>query len=335
MLPADGAPASIQVVEGDEQSGRVGVALGRSRRRAGDRRPGPAGRTTSGSPLPSPTRPPRASVAPDTGTTDSDGRVTFQVMMGGRVGRLGAELRVVGAGPLIAPRRASPRCPPTRTSCAWSAETGRAAPAGTVLAEPLVVQVTDAFGNPIAGVPIDWSVDGGGSVSAATTAYRRRRARLGGPHARARRPASAACHRQLPGPRRLPGHVHPHGRAPAPRLVLEAVLGNGQTGRRRHRARRSARGSRPGREPAIRSPGSPSLGLWVTVAATLTPATSITDQRRPRLHALDHGRRARHQSRDGGGVGRRQGRFLRRRRCPARRPAFRSRPALPRRPRGA
>jgi hypothetical protein len=33
----------------------------------------------------------------------------------------------------------------------------------------LVVQVTDGFGNPIAGVNIDWSVDGGGGVSAAST----------------------------------------------------------------------------------------------------------------------------------------------------------------------
>ena len=45
----------------------------------------------------------------------------------------------------------------------------QSAPAGTVLAEPLVVQVTDAFGNPIEGVPIAWSVDGGGAVSAEAT----------------------------------------------------------------------------------------------------------------------------------------------------------------------
>ncbi len=40
---------------------------------------------------------------------------------------------------------------------------------GTTLANPLVVQVADAFGNPIPGVDVVWTVDGGGSVSSATT----------------------------------------------------------------------------------------------------------------------------------------------------------------------
>jgi hypothetical protein len=39
----------------------------------------------------------------------------------------------------------------------------------TALAAPLVVQVTDASGNPIPGISVEWSVAGGGSVSAATT----------------------------------------------------------------------------------------------------------------------------------------------------------------------
>jgi len=40
---------------------------------------------------------------------------------------------------------------------------------GTALANPLVVQVADAFGNPIAGVDVVWTADGGGSVSSGTT----------------------------------------------------------------------------------------------------------------------------------------------------------------------
>jgi adhesin/invasin len=46
---------------------------------------------------------------------------------------------------------------------------GQTGPAGTVLPAPLVVEVTDAFGNPIEGVPITWTPDGG-SVSEASTA---------------------------------------------------------------------------------------------------------------------------------------------------------------------
>jgi adhesin/invasin len=42
-------------------------------------------------------------------------------------------------------------------------------PAGSTLRAPLVVRVTDALGNPIADVPITWTAEGGGSVSATST----------------------------------------------------------------------------------------------------------------------------------------------------------------------
>ena len=168
MLPADGVPASIQVVEGDGQSGRVGVALANP----------VVGRVTDvqGRPVADvriafafTDEAAAGSVAPDTGTTDSDGRAAFQVMMGTRVGRVGAELRVAGAGPLIAPLGFTAVSADANELRVVGGD-GQTAPAGAVLTEPLVVQVTDAFGNPIAGVPIAWSADGGGSVSAATTA---------------------------------------------------------------------------------------------------------------------------------------------------------------------
>jgi PKD repeat protein len=45
----------------------------------------------------------------------------------------------------------------------------QSAPVGTALPASLVVRVTDAFGNPVSGVPVNWTADGGGSVSAAST----------------------------------------------------------------------------------------------------------------------------------------------------------------------
>jgi PKD repeat protein len=45
----------------------------------------------------------------------------------------------------------------------------QSAPVGTALQHPLVVQVTDPFGNPIAGQTVNWTAQGGGSVSAAST----------------------------------------------------------------------------------------------------------------------------------------------------------------------
>jgi PKD repeat protein len=46
---------------------------------------------------------------------------------------------------------------------------GQTGPVGSPLGAPLVVRVTDAFGNPIPSVPVNWSVTGGGDVSAAST----------------------------------------------------------------------------------------------------------------------------------------------------------------------
>jgi hypothetical protein len=46
---------------------------------------------------------------------------------------------------------------------------GQSGPVGSALAQPLVVQVTDGFGNPISGVTVQWSADGVGSVSAEQT----------------------------------------------------------------------------------------------------------------------------------------------------------------------
>ena len=40
---------------------------------------------------------------------------------------------------------------------------------GTQLPQPLVVAVTDGFGNPISGVTVTWSAQGGGSVSEEST----------------------------------------------------------------------------------------------------------------------------------------------------------------------
>ncbi len=44
----------------------------------------------------------------------------------------------------------------------------QSAPAGGALPDPLVVQVTDAFGNPISGVEIAWAADAGSVTPSAT-----------------------------------------------------------------------------------------------------------------------------------------------------------------------
>lgn len=46
---------------------------------------------------------------------------------------------------------------------------GQTGQVGTSLSAPLVVRVTDVFGNPVPGFTVNWTVTGGGSVSEATT----------------------------------------------------------------------------------------------------------------------------------------------------------------------
>ena len=273
MLPADGVPASIQVVEGDGQSGRVGVALADP----------VVGRVTDvqGRPVADvriafafTDEAAAGSVAPDTGTTDSDGRAAFQVMMGTRVGRVGAELRVAGAGPLIAPLGFTAVSADANELRVVGGD-GQTAPAGAVLTEPLVVQVTDAFGNPIAGVPIAWSVDGGGSVSAATTAT----AADGlASVIRTLGPAAGAQHviASSPGLAGSPvTFTHTAGAGAA--TLLEAVSGDGQT---------AIVGTALAEPLVVRvrdDAGNPVADLavaWVVGdgGGTLSPATSLTDQ---------------------------------------------------------
>lgn len=173
VLPADGEPAAIEVVQGNGQSGRVGVALANP---VVGRVTDAQGRPLADAPVAfafteDGTGATGATVAPDTATTDADGRASFQVVVGTRVGGAGAELRVSAGGgqPTLAAPVAFTAVSADANELVLVGGDGQSAPAGAVLSGPLVVQVTDAFGNPIPGVPIAWTPDGGGSVSQETT----------------------------------------------------------------------------------------------------------------------------------------------------------------------
>jgi hypothetical protein len=58
--------------------------------------------------------------------------------------------------------------PPTATTLAAVSGDGQTGVIGQALANPLVVKVTDASGNPVSGVGVQWAVQGDGSVSSAT-----------------------------------------------------------------------------------------------------------------------------------------------------------------------
>jgi VCBS repeat-containing protein len=167
-LPPEGEAAHISVIRGDEQQDFVNSVLGDSvvvevtdvRDRA------VAGATVNFT-FPDGD----ATASPATAITNSAGIAWAKVTLGTQVGPV-AGVAEVPVNPGITPVRA------TFTAEALPAGANRIArvsgdeqegPVGTDLLAPLVVQVTDEHGNPIPNVTVDWSVEGGGSVSAITT----------------------------------------------------------------------------------------------------------------------------------------------------------------------
>jgi adhesin/invasin len=107
----------------------------------------------------------------DTVSTGGDGRASAALALGSSIGAVTGHLRVVAPE---APRPVQATFTATALSASANgltlvsgdAQTGAA---GTALAEPLVVSVADAFGNPVADVTVAWAAVDGGSVSESET----------------------------------------------------------------------------------------------------------------------------------------------------------------------
>jgi PKD repeat protein len=169
LLPGDGEPAAIAVVDGNGQSGRVGEPLNHPLVvRVTDNRTRPVAGASVVFDLSS--AGPGAASVPDTATTNANGEANARIVLGSRMGAQTGEARVVAAEGSPAPKTAF-----TVTALSENANgiaalsgDGQTGAAGSRLAQPLVVEVTDAFGNPIAGVTVNWSAEGGGTVSEAS-----------------------------------------------------------------------------------------------------------------------------------------------------------------------
>ena len=166
VLPSEGEPAEIVLLQGDGQNGRVGEPL-----------PQPlifevtdlTGRPVAGATVVAELS--GADLSPDTATTDNAGRASIDVVLGAAVGTANGNARVVtdaGQTPVETDFTVSAVAAFANGLRIVSGE-NQAGVAGQGLGAPLVVEVTDAFGNPIEGVTIAWSAEGGGAVSAATT----------------------------------------------------------------------------------------------------------------------------------------------------------------------
>ena len=170
LLPGASDPASVNLLQGDGQNGRVGEPLPQPLVAAitdGSGRPVEGATVVFALTDPAP----GATVSPDTGTTDAEGHATAQVVLGTRPGSQAGQVEALGGSGAATASATFALNAVSENANGITAVSGldQSGPVGSMLASPLVVQVADAFGNPIPDVVVTWSVEGGGSVSNSTT----------------------------------------------------------------------------------------------------------------------------------------------------------------------
>lgn len=170
LLPGAGDPASVTIVQGDQQNGRVGELLAQPVvATVADASGRPVEGATVVFQLMDPV--PGAALEPDTTTTDTDGAASTEVRLGTQPGSQTGQVSALDAdgNPTAQARFTVTAVSESANGIVAVAGDSQSAPVGTTLPQPLVVQVTDAFGNPIPGVTVAWTADGGGSVSEVST----------------------------------------------------------------------------------------------------------------------------------------------------------------------
>lgn len=168
VLPSEGTAARITIVSGNPQNGTVGAALAdslvvRVLDQAG--RPVPS-QTVSWSVVAG-----GGSVAPVSATTDQDGRTAASWTLGSGAGTQQVRAKPTGNGApdTLQALFAATAGASSAADLAKLAGDNQTAVAGSVLPDSLVVRVTDASSNPVAGVQVAWTLSGGGAVSSAAT----------------------------------------------------------------------------------------------------------------------------------------------------------------------
>ncbi len=167
ILPAEGAPATATVVSGDSQSDTVGhplpelivVRITDSKNRPVQNQPVTFATLLNGT---------AAQFIPDTAHTDADGRAEARWVLGISRGPQTVRALLPGATPLHVDLSALASADAPSTLLPASGD-GQQGTAGNKLGQPLVVRLTDRFGNGISGGTVTWTVaSGGGTVAPAT-----------------------------------------------------------------------------------------------------------------------------------------------------------------------
>jgi adhesin/invasin len=168
LLPAEGEPAALAIVDGDAQTGPVGGQLAEPLIvRVTDTR----GRPVAGAPVAFSAA--SGTVNPEAVNTDADGLAATQWSLGSQTGEQQVDARVPDASPPLNVRFVATASAGAARGLIIVSGNGQSAPAGSTLPAPLVVRLLDGGGNPIAGGAVSWVLgQGGGGVEpvASTTA---------------------------------------------------------------------------------------------------------------------------------------------------------------------
>jgi protocatechuate 3,4-dioxygenase beta subunit len=166
-LPSEGSPAAISIQSGGTQNGTAGDTLEPLVVKVVDRRGEPVVRQRVAFAIdPNVTG---AEVTPDIATTNEEGLATAEWVLGAVTGTQTARATVVGIEDLNVTFEAIVAAGPAQRLEYFSGNDQTTA-VGTGLPQPLAVRVTDAFGNPVADIEVQWdaesgSVDPGSSLS--------------------------------------------------------------------------------------------------------------------------------------------------------------------------
>ena len=168
VLPDEGIPTSIVVINGNDQSGVIGTGLTDP---VVVRVLDVQGRPVQGQQVTFTVITGGGSVAPATPVTNANGEASSNWTLGPAAGLQQLRARATGGA---APADLSVAINATASASAAAAIEavsggGQSATAGSTLPDSLIVRVVDAAQNPVAGIAVAWTVTGGGTVSEAST----------------------------------------------------------------------------------------------------------------------------------------------------------------------
>ena len=157
-LPSDADPVAIQILQGDDQTGTAGAELEdeiQVKVTDADGRAIP-GVSVSFEPVEGGVG---GTAAPSTAATDDAGTATTTWTLGGSLGAQSLDATVVGSA--LSVRVTATAVSSGANRLVLVDGDGQTAPVGTALADSLVVRAEDSFGNPVAGVTVDWTASDG------------------------------------------------------------------------------------------------------------------------------------------------------------------------------